>query len=73
MEITFIHQCPSCQRRLQLNLNKLGRSIKCVDCGRLATARDPELESAALLDSMKVHAELATQADVDPWRSQFPR
>lgn len=73
MEITFVHTCPTCRRRQQLVIDRLGQQIRCDCCGRLAVAQDPEIESAALLDSMKDHAELATFGRPDPDRWQPPR
>lgn len=55
----FPHHCRFCGRRKLLEVFRLGAYVKCDGCGRLACAADAENESAAMLDPLKLHAELA--------------
>lgn len=62
MNVTFIHACQHCRRTRQLAIELLGTLVKCSGCGRISRACDRDLESAALLDTMKEHAELRSDA-----------
>jgi hypothetical protein len=74
MEVNFVFACPWCNRRRQLPIQRLGQTVKCPDCGRLADAHDADLESAALLDPMKLHAELCAIQERPEWlRKISPR
>ncbi len=70
---TFVHFCPACNRRLMLEVASLGKLAKCDGCGRSSVARDREIESAALLDDMKLHAELAAHPATEYFWTQRPR
>ncbi|MGI9516180.1 MAG: hypothetical protein ACR2NP_03970 [Pirellulaceae bacterium] len=68
MLVLFTHTCPHCSRKWQRNVQQIGTPVRCVQCGNVSTATDPHLESLALDDCMKQHAELAMPPD-DPGRS----
>jgi predicted RNA-binding Zn-ribbon protein involved in translation (DUF1610 family) len=55
----FSHTCRSCGRRKLVEIDRLGSFVKCPACGRLELAADADSQSAALLDPLKHHAELA--------------
>ena len=68
--ILFTHQCPNCHKNQRLELEQLGTEISCRHCHRLCTAVDSDIESLAMYDSIKDHAELA---DVDNFSDQVFR
>lgn len=72
-KMTFVHFCPTCNRRLMLEIESFGKRAKCGNCGRSSVALDRDIESAALLDEMKIHAELAVPAPTENYRTQRPR
>ena len=67
MLVLFIHACPHCGRKWQRNIQQIGIPVRCVGCDKVSTATDTDLESLALDDCMKQHAELAAPPD-DPGR-----
>jgi hypothetical protein len=69
----FVHFCPYCARRQMLDIEAFGKSAKCDGCGRSSIAVDRDIESAALLDTMKSHAELARRPATEDWKTQRPR
>ncbi len=73
MLVLFTHSCPHCGRKVHLNVMHIGRPRKCRQCGKVADATDPHLESLAMQDSMKQHAELATPADPVEKPARMPR
>ena len=72
-KMTFVHFCPICNRPLMLEIESFGKRAKCGNCGRSSVALDRDLESAALLDDMKMHAELAIPSTTENFRTQRPR
>ena len=48
-EVVFAYPCPVCRKTLQSPVQYLGRKVNCRYCDSEFVARDPQLESAAML------------------------
>lgn len=56
----FIQECPTCGRRLQVQIRDLGREVTCAHCSAEFKAKDADAESPAMLDPI---TELLSRAE----------
>ena len=42
----FVQECPTCGRRVRVNVAYLGKAIQCRNCRAVFVASDPEQDSA---------------------------
>ena len=69
MEVQFTHTCGHCNRRLRLNVDRLGVRVACPNCNRASEAVDSHGESLALDEPIKHFAELADIDERSEWET----
>ena len=80
---TFLKQCPSCGRRLEIRVQCLGKNVQCTHCGSIFTANNspanPKLPQDTLVDQAIRDAEiyLASVEEINQvglaWHQQHPQ
>ncbi len=80
---TFLKQCPSCGRRLEIRVQCLGKNVQCTHCGSIFTASNspanPPPPQDTLVDKAIRDAEiyLASVEEINQvglaWHQQHPQ
>ena len=69
----FICVCASCNRKAEIEINRLGRKAKCQHCGKLFVAKDRDGHSAAEDDPLKYWIRFTDHHYAKPEFEMLPR